>query len=312
MKQTYIYLMMMFILLILMVLMILISVAFLTLMERKLLSYIQIRKGPNKVGFIGLIQPFSDALKLIFKEFNFIKKSNFMYYYFSPLFMLILIMMMWLIYPFWINLNFMEFNFIYLMCCFSLGVFGMSMCGWSSNSSYSMLGAIRTLSQSISYEVSLAILLITMMLMVDSYNYNEFYNFQENFSFFFMVWPLMVMLMFSLMAELNRTPFDFSEGESELVSGFNVEYSSGSFILIFLSEYASIIFMSLLFNLIFFNMNILNFMFYFKIVLLSSLIILIRGTLPRFRYDLLMNFCWLKILPFSLYYMLFLMIYKMM
>nr|UVU30553.1 NADH deshydrogenase subunit 1 [Euceros kiushuensis] len=310
MKQINIYLFMMLILLILMSIMIMISVAFLTLMERKMLSYIQIRKGPNKLGFIGLIQPFSDAIKLISKEFNYIMKSNFLFYYFSPLLMFFLIYMLWLIYPFYMILNFMEWNFIYLMCLFSLSVFGLSMSGWSSNSVYSMLGAIRSLAQSISYEVSLSILLIIMMMLIDSYNFNEFFWYQNNM-FFIMMWPLTLMFLFSLMAELNRTPLDFSEGESELVSGFNVEYSSGGFMLIFFSEYTSIIFMSLLFNLIFSFNNIQNLFFFLKIMLFSMLIIWIRGTMPRFRYDLLMYFCWMKILPFSLYYLLFMLMFKL-
>lgn len=204
----------------------------------------------------------------------------------------------------------MKYNFIYLLCCFSLGVFGITIRGWSSNSIYAILGSIRSLAQSISYEVRLAILLITIIIIIEKYNFNEFLYYNINFRLILIIWPIIIIFLIRIIAELNRTPFDFSEGESELVRGFNVEYRRGGFIIIFLSEYTRILFISLLFILIFIPRNFNNFLFFFKIILLSTIIIWIRGTLPRFRYDLLIYLCWIKILPFSLYYILFILIYK--
>nr|AZL93385.1 NADH dehydrogenase subunit 1 [Pimpla luctuosa] len=309
MKQINIYMYMSMIILILVVIMILISVAFLTLMERKLLGYIQIRKGPNKLGFMGLLQPFSDAIKLLSKEDFIMYKLNYLYYYISPIYSLILTLMMWMIYPFLSNLMMLNYGMIYLMCCLGLGGYGLLIAGWSSNSSYAMLGSLRSLAQSISYEVSLVIIMISSLLLINSFNLNNFNLFQEKCWMVMFMWPISMMFFFSIMAELNRTPFDFSEGESELVSGFNVEYSSGSFVLIFLSEYSSILFMSFLY-ILFYVGSKYEFYFYLNIMLLSFLILWIRGTLPRFRYDLLMYFCWLMILPFSLNYMMFMLMFK--
>nr|AZL93308.1 NADH dehydrogenase subunit 1 [Hypsicera sp. ZJUH_2016019] len=310
MKQILINMSMLLIMVILVVLMMLISVAFLTLMERKVLSYIQMRKGPNKVGFKGVLQPFSDAIKLLSKEIYFMNKVNNLYYYYTPMFMLILISLMWLIYPLKGGALSMEFSVIYLMCCFSLSGYGLLMSGWSSNSTYSMMGSIRSLSQAISYEVNLSLIMLIVVTMFGSYNLMIFKNFQG------MGWVLMSHLMsvsflISLMAELNRTPFDFSEGESELVSGFNVEYMSGGFVLIFLSEYASILFLSFLYISFFLGSDWINLMFYLMMMMLTFIIIWLRGTTPRFRYDLLMYLCWMVILPFVLNFFLLMFIYKL-
>nr|AZL93295.1 NADH dehydrogenase subunit 1 [Hyposoter sp. ZJUH_2016018] len=309
MKQYFIYFILIFIMLILVMIMIMLSVAFLTLMERKLLSYIQIRVGPNKLGLIGFFQPFSDAIKLISKEMIFLKNINFFYYFFFPMFMLILMLMMWMIYPFYSNLYSMELNMIYLMCCLSMGGYGMLICGWSSNSSYSMMGSIRSLSQSISYEVNLSIMILMMLFLIESFNLNMFFCLNMNLMNLIYLWPLSLMFFFTLMAELNRTPFDFSEGESELVSGFNIEYMSGGFILIFLSEYMSILFLSFLFCM-FYISNYSYIYFYIYLMIMVFLVIWIRGTMPRFRYDLLMYLCWLVILPFVLNYMYYLIMIK--
>nr|AZL93089.1 NADH dehydrogenase subunit 1 [Amblyjoppa sp. ZJUH_2016002] len=309
MKQFYLNMIMLNIMMILVMVSVLISVAFLTLLERKFLGYIQIRKGPNKLGILGLLQPFSDAIKLMMKEFYFMNKLNYLIYVISPMFSLILILMMWMIYPFWSNYLMMMFGLLYLMCCLSLSVYGMLLSGWSSNSSYSMLGSLRSLAQSISYEVSLSIIMIIPMLLIDSMNFMNL-SFNLNNWMIIYMWPLGMVFLFSIMAELNRTPFDFSEGESELVSGFNVEFMSSGFVLLFLSEYASIIFLSFLFNLIFFSGNNLGLEFFLKMLFMVILIIWVRGTLPRFRYDLLMYFCWLMILPFSLNYMFYMVFFK--
>lgn len=309
MKQIIIYYLNSFILLILVVLIILLGVAFLTLMERKLLGYIQLRKGPNKVGFFGIFQPFSDAIKLIRKERFLIYKSNFLIYYFTPIFILVLILIIWIIYPFKVSLLVIDLGVIFLIVCFRLRVYGLLLTGWSSNSSYSMLGSIRSLSQSISYEVRLSIIILVVVIFMESFNLIDFLNFQFLINLLNLIWPLRLIFLFSLIAELNRTPFDFSEGESELVSGFNIDYMRRGFIIIFLSEYARIIFLRFLF-MVFFSFRRINLYFYIKIILIIFLVVWLRGTIPRFRYDLLIYFCWLIILPFSLNYIFIILIIK--
>lgn len=284
--------------------------AFLTLIERKFLGYIQVRKGPNKLGLIGILQPFSDAVKLILKEFFFINKLNYLIYLVSPIFRLILILIIWLIYPFYRNYLIIKVGFIYLICCLSLGVYRLLMSGWSSNSSYSILGSLRSLAQSISYEVRLSIIIIIPIFLINRINFNNLIFYQFNNWFIIYIWPLAIVFLFRIIAELNRTPFDFSEGESELVSGFNVEYISSGFVLLFLSEYARILFLRFLFNLIFIGSNNFNLIFFLKMIILVILIIWIRGTLPRFRYDLLIYLCWLIILPFSLNYIFYIIYFK--
>lgn len=297
--------------LLLVTIIILISVAFLTLMERKFLSYIQIRKGPNKVGFIGLIQPFRDAIKLLSKEIIFINKVNLLIYIYSPILRFILIIIIWIIYPFWVNNLRIKIGLIYLICCLRLGVYGLILSGWASNSSYSLLGSIRSLAQSISYEVRLSIIIIIPILLLDNFNLNNLFYIQKNRIWLIIyIWPLSLIFFFSIIAELNRTPFDFSEGESELVSGFNVEYRRVGFILIFLSEYARILFLRFLFRLFYLGGDYFNLNFYLKILLIVFIVIWIRGSLPRFRYDLLIYICWLIILPFTLNYIFYIILFK--
>uniref|UniRef100_A0AAU7YTR4 NADH-ubiquinone oxidoreductase chain 1 n=1 Tax=Cheilosia bombiformis TaxID=3103807 RepID=A0AAU7YTR4_9MUSC len=284
---------------------VLVSVAFLTLLERKILGYIQIRKGPNKVGLVGIPQPFCDAIKLFTKEQIYPLLSNYMSYFFSPIFSLFLSLLLWMCMPFFIKLFSFNLGLLFFMCCTSLGVYTVMIAGWSSNSNYALLGGLRSVAQTISYEVSLALILLSFVFLINNYNMLNFYIYQMYMWFIILLYPLaFVWLMISL-AETNRTPFDFAEGESELVSGFNVEYSSGGFALIFLSEYASILFMSMLFSLIFLGGDIFNFMFYLKLMFISFIFIWVRGTLPRFRYDKLMFLAWKSFLPFSLNYLLF-------
>nr|YP_010701677.1 NADH dehydrogenase subunit 1 [Scaeva affinis]WCJ53238.1 NADH dehydrogenase subunit 1 [Scaeva affinis] len=284
---------------------VLVSVAFLTLLERKVLGYIQIRKGPNKVGLMGIPQPFCDAIKLFTKEQTYPLMSNYLSYYFSPIFSLFLSLLLWMCMPFFIKLYSFNLGLLFFMCCTSLGVYTVMIAGWSSNSNYALLGGLRSVAQTISYEVSLALILLSFVFLINNYNMINFYYYQSYMWFFFILYPLMFVWLIISLAETNRTPFDFAEGESELVSGFNVEYSSGSFALIFLSEYASILFMSMLFSLIFLGGDIMNFFFYLKLMLISFLFIWVRGTLPRFRYDKLMYLAWKSFLPFSLNYLLF-------
>nr|UGS80320.1 NADH dehydrogenase subunit 1 [Graphocaecilius interpretatus] len=296
---------------VILMILVLVGVAFLTLLERKVLGYIQIRKGPNKVGMMGLLQPFSDAIKLFTKETTYPLKSNYIIYYFCPIITFLLTFLVWALMPYcWILLN-MNFGLLFFLVCLSLGVYGIMIAGWSSNSSYSLLGGLRAVAQTISYEVSLAFIFLNMIILTGSYNLMDFMYYQESCWFIFCSFPLFIMFFVSMLAETNRTPFDFAEGESELVSGFNIEYSSGGFALIFLGEYASIIFMSVIIIIIFLGLNLKSIMFYFFVVFISFVFIWLRGTLPRYRYDKLMNLCWKSYLPISLNLLLFYFMIKL-
>nr|YP_004935644.1 NADH dehydrogenase subunit 1 [Alloeorhynchus bakeri]ADI75231.1 NADH dehydrogenase subunit 1 [Alloeorhynchus bakeri] len=289
----------------LLILMVLLAVAFVTLLERSVLGYIQLRKGPNKVGFMGLLQPFSDGLKLFFKEQTWPEVSNFVIYFVSPIFMLFLSMLMWVVFPFFVNVVSFNLGVVFFLCCSSLGVYGIMLSGWSSNSNYAMLGSMRSVAQTISYEVSLSLMLISLLILVQGLSLIYFWIFQQNVWFIFLSIPLFLCWFSSCLAETNRSPFDFAEGESELVSGFNVEYSSGGFAFIFLSEYMNIIFMSMLSVIFFMGCDLGSLMFYFKVVFLVFMFYWVRGTLPRFRYDKLMYLTWSGFLPVSLNYILF-------
>nr|UPL65919.1 NADH dehydrogenase subunit 1 [Pilophorus typicus] len=284
---------------------ILISVAFVTLLERKVLGYIQLRKGPNKVGYMGLLQPFSDGLKLFFKEQIYPIKSNMFIYYYTPIFMLMLSLFLWLVFPYIINIYYFSYGVLFFLCCTGMGVYGVMLCGWSSNSNYALLGCIRAVAQTISYEVSMALVIICLLIYTYGYDFFNFMFYQNYVWFMFVSLPLFFCWMSSCLAETNRSPFDFAEGESELVSGFNVEYSSGGFAYIFLSEYSNIIFMSLLTCIIFLGCDLSNFLFFLKWVIIIFLFIWTRGTLPRFRYDKLMYLTWKMFLPLSLNYLIF-------
>nr|QBF44167.1 NADH dehydrogenase subunit 1 [Simulium quinquestriatum] len=287
----------------LLVICVMVGVAFLTLLERKVLGYIQIRKGPNKVGLMGIPQPFSDAIKLFTKEQTYPISSNYISYYFSPIFSLFLSLLIWMCIPYFIKFYSFNLGILFFLSCTSLGVYTVMIAGWSSNSNYALLGGLRAVAQTISYEVSLALILMSFIFLVGSFNFNEFSKFQDYSWMAFLSFPLMLVWFASSLAETNRTPFDFAEGESELVSGFNVEYSSGGFALIFLAEYASILFMSMLFVVIFLGADIFNFLFFLKLSFISFVFIWVRGTLPRFRYDKLMYLAWKSFLPMSLNYL---------
>nr|AWV84510.1 NADH dehydrogenase subunit 1 [Anopheles funestus] len=289
----------------LLVICVMVGVAFLTLLERKVLGYIQIRKGPNKVGFNGLLQPFSDAVKLFTKEQTYPLLSNYISYYFSPVFSLFLSLLIWMCIPYLIKLYSFNLGVLFFLCCTSLGVYTVMIAGWSSNSNYALLGGLRAVAQTISYEVSLALILLSFIFLVGNYNFLNFYIYQDYVWFIVFCFPLGLVWLASCLAETNRTPFDFAEGESELVSGFNVEYSSGGFALIFLAEYSSILFMSMLFVVIFLGSDIHSFMFFLKLSFISFIFIWVRGTLPRFRYDKLMYLAWKSFLPLSLNYLFF-------
>nr|YP_010439616.1 NADH dehydrogenase subunit 1 [Bastilla crameri]UTC33504.1 NADH dehydrogenase subunit 1 [Bastilla crameri] len=284
---------------------VLIGVAFLVLLERKVLGYIQIRKGPNKLGFMGLLQPFSDAIKLFTKEQTYPNFSNYIMYYFSPIVGFTLSLLIWMVIPYYFNLISFNLGILFILCCLSMGVYTVMVAGWSSNSNYALLGGLRAVAQTISYEVSLAMILLSSIIMIMDYNLLSFYFYQNMVWFIILMFPLSLCWISSMLAETNRTPFDFAEGESELVSGFNVEYSSGGFTLIFLSEYSSILFMSLLFVMVYMGGFNLTIFFYLKLVFISFLFIWVRGTLPRYRYDKLMYLAWKSYLPVSMNFLLF-------
>nr|YP_010119712.1 NADH dehydrogenase subunit 1 [Megabalanus tintinnabulum]QRC22493.1 NADH dehydrogenase subunit 1 [Megabalanus tintinnabulum] len=279
---------------------VLISVAFLTLLERKVLGYIQIRKGPNKVGFSGVLQPFSDAIKLFTKEQTWSSVSNYLLYFFSPVFMFFMSLFLWTMMPLGTGFFDFEFGFFFFLCVLSLGVYPLMIAGWSSNSKYALLGGLRAVAQTISYEVSLALVLLSFIVVVGEYSLEDFVEYQSSFYLFFFFYLLSMVWVVSCLAEMNRTPFDFAEGESELVSGFNVEYSAGGFALLFLGEYSMIILMSTVMVILFLGSN-LSLTFFLKVGLFINLVLWLRGTLPRYRYDKLMGLAWKSILPFTLH-----------
>lgn len=291
--------------------MLLISIAFLTLLERKILSAMQRRKGPNIVGFWGILQPFADGLKLIFKESIFPTQANKIIFFFSPIFMFFLSLLIWTIIPFSKGIVFSNLNIgiLYLFAISSLSVYGIIFSGWSSNSKYAFLGSLRSAAQMISYEISIGLILMNILLVTSSLNITDIVLCQKNIWFVIPFFPLFLLFFISVLAETNRIPFDLPEAEGELVSGYNVEYSAIGFALFFLAEYANIILMSHIIVLCFFG----GWLFFFELNDFFSFIILeikvciflfffiwIRATLPRYRYDQLMYIGWKIFLPLSL------------
>nr|AFC35471.1 NADH dehydrogenase subunit 1 [Mengenilla moldrzyki] len=283
----------------------LMMVAFLTVFERKILGYIHLRKGPNKVGIMGVIQPFNDGVKLLCKELLILNISNYLIFLYSPLMNLFLVMLLWVMVPYMNMMDYFNMSFLFFLCCLGLNVYSVMMMGWSSNSKYSFLGSVRIVAQMISYEVSMMIFLLSLMMVIKSYSVMVLYKNQIYlwFIFFFIIIFMMMWLIFLI--ESNRTPYDFSEGESELVSGFNIDYSGGLFAFIFISEYMSIIFMSFMMVILFFGGNLFSFYFYLLVLLFMFMFLWIRGSLPRYRYDKLMELAWKIFLPVSLMLMLF-------
>uniref|UniRef100_UPI003001CCE3 NADH dehydrogenase subunit 1 n=1 Tax=Amantis wuzhishana TaxID=2908853 RepID=UPI003001CCE3 len=298
-------LLMLFLVGLILIIFVMVGVAFFTLLERKVLGYIHLRKGPNKVGFIGILQPFSDAIKLFCKEHINPLVSNYLLYYVCPVFSLFLSLILWMLMPYMSGFFTFNLGLFFFLVCTSMGVYTIMLAGWSSNSNYALLGGLRAVAQTISYEVSLALILLSFIFLVGSYSLIDFFYYQMGVWFLFFCFPLCNVWFVSCLAETNRSPFDFAEGESELVSGFNVEYGSGGFALIFLSEYSSILFMSMLMCVIFLGSDLNSLIFYLKLIFIAFLYIWVRGTLPRYRYDKLMYLAWKSFLPLSLNFLIF-------
>nr|UEK25247.1 NADH dehydrogenase subunit 1 [Spilogale gracilis martirensis]UEK25572.1 NADH dehydrogenase subunit 1 [Spilogale gracilis martirensis] len=286
---------------------ILLAVAFLTLVERKVLGYMQLRKGPNIVGPYGLLQPIADAVKLFTKEPLRPLTSSLSMFILAPILALTLALTMWVPLPMPYPLINMNLSILFMLAMSSLAVYSILWSGWSSNSKYALIGALRAVAQTISYEVTLAIILLSILLMNGSFTLSTLIITQEHLWLIFPAWPLAMMWFISTLAETNRAPFDLTEGESELVSGFNVEYSAGPFALFFLAEYANIIMMNILTIILFFGAFHNPFMpelytvnFTIKTLLLTISFLWIRASYPRFRYDQLMHLLWKNFLPLTL------------
>lgn len=281
-------------------------------MERKVLGYIQLRKGPNKVSYIGLLQPIGDAVKLFNKEVLIVNKFNYLYFYLTPNIIFIIMLMLWIVYPRIYNRLYINYTFLLIFLILRIGRYPLILVGWSSNSNYSIIGRVRLISQIISYEVVLILIFFIILILNERYTLINFFLFQEVVKYLYFIFIIILIVIFRILVELNRTPTDLVEGESELVSGFNIEYSSGRFSLIFIAEYGIILFRRVLFVFIFLGLRILNILNYFIIIFVCYLIIWFRGTLPRIRYDELINLCWKNFLLIVLFILLILIRFKFM
>lgn len=297
----------------------LLSVAYFTIAERKIMGIIQRRKGPNVIGFLGLLQPLADGLKLFAKETILPSNSNLVVFLLAPILTFILSLLGWAVIPFSEHIVLADLNvgILYLLAVSSLSVYGILLAGWSSNSKYPFLGALRSAAQMISYEVSIGFVILNVAICTGSFNLSNIVLSQKNTWYILPFFPMFIIFCISMLAETNRHPFDLPEAEAELVSGYNVEYSAMTFALFFLGEYANMLLMSSFVSILFlggwlplidiFPLNILpgSFWFSLKIILGVIFFIVTRATLPRYRYDQLMHIGWKCFLPFSIGYLLF-------
>nr|WNH22206.1 NADH dehydrogenase subunit 1 [Bellator brachychir] len=286
---------------------VLLAVAFLTLLERKVLGYMQLRKGPNVVGPYGLLQPIADGVKLFIKEPVRPSAASPFLFIFAPILALTLALTLWSPMPMPYPIVDLNLGLLFILALSSLAVYSILGSGWASNSKYALIGALRAVAQTISYEVSLGLILLCLVIFTGGFTLQTFNVAQESIWLLLPAWPLAAMWYISTLAETNRAPFDLTEGESELVSGFNVEYAGGPFALFFLAEYANILLMNTLSATLFLGashipllpeltaMNLMT-----KAALLSVLFLWVRASYPRFRYDQLMHLIWKNFLPLTL------------
>nr|YP_009121659.1 NADH dehydrogenase subunit 1 [Hyporhamphus intermedius]AJG02911.1 NADH dehydrogenase subunit 1 [Hyporhamphus intermedius] len=289
------------------VIFVLLAVALLTLVERKVLGYMQLRKGPNIVGPYGLLQPIADGLKLFMKEPVRPSTSSPILFLFTPMLALTLALSLWAPMPLPFPIADLNLGILFILALSSLAVYSILGSGWASNSKYALIGALRAVAQTISYEVSLGLILLNAIVFTGGFTLQTFSTAQEATWLILPAWPLAAMWYISTLAETNRAPFDLTEGESELVSGFNVEYAGGPFALFFLAEYANILLMNTLSATLFLGTSlyhltpeVTSFSLMVKAALLSSLFLWVRASYPRFRYDQLMHLIWKNFLPLTL------------
>nr|YP_010568096.1 NADH dehydrogenase subunit 1 [Limnonectes blythii]UZC57490.1 NADH dehydrogenase subunit 1 [Limnonectes blythii] len=288
---------------------ILLAVAFLTLIERKILGYMQHRKGPNIVGPYGLLQPIADGIKLFLKEPIRPATSSQILFLTAPTMALMLAMLLWTPLP--LPFAHSDFNLaiLLILALSSLTVYTILGSGWSSNSKYALIGALRAVAQTISYEVTMALIILCPIILAGGFSLLNFSATQHYTWFIVPLWPLTYMWFVSTLAETNRSPFDLTEGESELVSGFNVEYAGGPFALFFLAEYANILMMNTLTTIMFISSHphypLSTMTLMLKASLLTMIFLWVRASYPRFRYDQLMHLAWKNLLPITLALVIF-------
>nr|YP_009348917.1 NADH dehydrogenase subunit 1 [Rhinichthys cataractae]UZC55223.1 NADH dehydrogenase subunit 1 [Rhinichthys cataractae]BAW88392.1 NADH dehydrogenase subunit 1 [Rhinichthys cataractae] len=286
---------------------VLLAVAFLTLLERKVLGYMQLRKGPNVVGPYGLLQPIADGVKLFIKEPVRPSTSSPVLFLATPILALTLALTLWAPMPMPHPVIDLNLGVLFILALSSLAVYSILGSGWASNSKYALIGALRAVAQTISYEVSLGLILLSVIVFSGGYTLQTFNTTQEGVWLLIPAWPLAAMWYISTLAETNRAPFDLTEGESELVSGFNVEYAGGPFALFFLAEYANILLMNTLSAVLFLGTSyfpgmpeLTTISLMVKAAFLSIMFLWVRASYPRFRYDQLMHLVWKNFLPLTL------------
>nr|YP_009048492.1 NADH-ubiquinone oxidoreductase chain 1 [Heterobasidion irregulare]YP_010879595.1 NADH dehydrogenase subunit 1 [Heterobasidion annosum]AHK09745.1 NADH dehydrogenase subunit 1 [Heterobasidion irregulare]WHL55365.1 NADH dehydrogenase subunit 1 [Heterobasidion annosum] len=298
----------------LVVLPVLLSVAFMTIIERKQLAAHQRRVGPNVTGYYGILQPFADALKLIFKETVIPSQSNKVLFYLAPVFTLIFSLLGWGIIPFGQGLTLSDFSLgiLYTLALSSLGVYGVLFAGWSANSKYAFLGSLRSTAAMISYELILSSSILIIILLTGSFNFTTIIESQQAIWFIVPLFPVFIFYFISILAETSRTPFDLQEAESELVAGFFTEHSSVPFVFFFLAEYSSIVLFSAITAILFLGgyhmpelfvnesfINLQSIILGLKTCIFCFMFVWFRATLPRLRYDQLIELCWLNLLPIA-------------